>query len=84
MTQGVSYSVSVKEHGRMNLPKDLRAGLGLEEGDELVFILLEDGRAEVVPQRLIAKRGMGLFANLKQANNETDLFIAERRAEADT
>lgn len=80
MTQ---YTVPVKEHGRLNLPKKLRAALHLQEGDDLVFRITSSGVAEVVSASTLAGRGLGLFAQFKQMESETDAFLAERRAEAD-
>ncbi len=78
-----SFTVSVKDHGRLNLPKGLRAALHLQDGDDLVFRVKSDGVAEVVSASTLAERGTGLFVHLKQEDSETDAFIAERRAQAD-
>lgn len=78
-----SFTVSVKEHGRLNLPKSLRAALHLGEHDDLIFRLREDGVAEVVSATTLARRSTGLFAHLKQADSETDTFLAERRTESE-
>lgn len=78
-----NFTVSVKDHGRMNLPKSLRAALQLQDGDDLVFRVNADGVAEVVSASTLARRGTGLFAHLKQEASETDAFLAERRAEAE-
>lgn len=80
MTQ---YTVPVKEHGRLNLPKSLRAALHLQDGDDLIFRLTTEGVAEVVSASTLAGRGLGLFASVKTEESETDAFLAERRAEAD-
>lgn len=78
-----SFTVPVKDHGRMNLPKSLRAALHLQDGDDLVFRLTSSGIAEVVSTSTLAKRSRGLFTHLKQEDSETDTFLAERRAEAE-
>lgn len=78
-----SFTVSVKEHGRLNLPKGLRAALHLREQDDLIFRVRPDGVAEVVSATTIAQRSSGLFAHLRQEDSETDAFLAERRAESD-
>lgn len=78
-----SFTVSVREHGRLNLPKSLRAALHLQDQDDLIFRVRPDGVAEVVSATTLAQRGTGLFAYLKQHDSETDDFLAERRAEAD-
>ncbi|MDV6376578.1 AbrB/MazE/SpoVT family DNA-binding domain-containing protein [Deinococcus arenicola] len=79
----LQYTVAVKDHGRLNLPKSLRAALHLQDGDDLVFRVNSDGVAEVVSASTLAQRGTGLFVHLKQEDSETDAFLAERRAEAD-
>ena len=82
MTSAEQFSVSVKAHGRVNLPKELRRALGVSEGQILIFRLRPDGSAEVVTAQAIARRGRGLFAHLKQVESETDAFLEERRREA--
>ena len=82
MTTDRQFKVSLKEHGRLNLPKRLREALDAHEGEDLIFQLSEDGRAEVMTAATIAKKGRGLFAHLKQLEDETADFIAERHREA--
>ncbi|AFZ69495.1 AbrB/MazE/SpoVT family DNA-binding domain-containing protein [Deinococcus peraridilitoris] len=77
------FAVSVREHGRLNLPKELREALGVKEGENLIFRVKEDGSAEVVTPQTLARRGRGLFTYLKQVESETDDFIAQRRKEAE-
>ena len=83
MTSAEQFAVPVKEHGRVNLPKELRRALGVSEGQTLIFRLRPDGSAEVVTAQAIAKRGRGLFAHLRQVESETDAFLEERRQESD-
>lgn len=78
-----SFTVSVREHGRVNLPKSLRSALGVSEHDNLVFTVRPDGVAEVISASVLAQRSQGLFGHLKTEDNETDAFISERRAEVD-
>lgn len=77
------FTVPVKEHGRMNLPKNLRAALHLREGDDLIFRITSSGVAEVVSASTLAHRGLGLFVPFKKEDSETDAFLAERHAEAE-
>ncbi len=77
------FSVSVKEHGRVNLPKDLRTALRLKEGESLIFQVRDDGSAEVVTPQTLARRGRGIFVHLKEAESETDAFLEDRRQEAE-
>lgn len=83
MPQPSHYSVAVKEHGRVNLPRELRRSLDLQEGDALIFQVRPDGSAVVTTQTAAARRGRGIFAHLKTEASETDTFLAERRAEAE-
>lgn len=78
-----TFTVNVRGHGRLNLPKKLREALGLKAQDELVFQLQDDGTAAVIPASVLAARGVGMFRHLKQTDSETDVFLAERRAEAE-
>ncbi|BDP43283.1 hypothetical protein DAETH_32520 (plasmid) [Deinococcus aetherius] len=75
--------MSIKEHGRMNLPKELREALRVKEGESLIFRVREDGSAEVITPQTLARRGRGLFAHLKRVESKTDAFIEERRQETD-
>lgn len=76
------FTVSVREHGRVNLPKSLRAALHLQDHDDLIFRVRGDGVAEVISASTLAARSTGLFAHLKREESETDTFLSERRAEA--
>lgn len=78
-----NFTVPIREHGRLNLPKRLREALGIMDTGELVFTIRPDGVAEVVSAQTLAQRSTGLFRHLKIEDSETDAFIAERRAEAD-
>jgi bifunctional DNA-binding transcriptional regulator/antitoxin component of YhaV-PrlF toxin-antitoxin module len=78
-----NFTVSVREHGRLNLPKSLRTALHLQDRDDLIFRVRSDGVAEVISATTLAQRGIGLFVHLKQEDSETDAFLAERRAEAE-
>ena len=77
------FTVQVREHGRLNLPKSLRQTLGLEGEGHLVFRVRDDGSVEVVSAHALAHRARGMFRHLKTEESETDTFIAERRQEAD-
>ena len=77
------FTVQVKDHGRLNLPKSLRQTLGIEGEGSLVFRVKEDGSVEVISADALANRSRGLFKHLKTEESETDTFITERREEAD-
>lgn len=77
------FSVTVKENGRVNLPSGLRNRLQLHEGEDLIFRVRDDGSAEVITRTVLAQRGRGLFAHLKIVEDETALFLQERRQETE-
>lgn len=75
--------VVVGDRGRVVLPSDIRARLGLEPGDRMLLSAEEDGSLRLRPYRAVAKLGMGLLADLAPGDGSmVDELIAERRAEA--
>lgn len=83
ISQLSQFSITVKENGRVNLPSGLRSCLQLHEGDDLIFRVRDDGSAEVITRAVLAQRGRGLFAHLKTVEDETSLFLQERRQETE-
>jgi AbrB family looped-hinge helix DNA binding protein len=73
-------SVRVGPKGRVVLPIEARRALGIQEGDELVAILEEDGIRLMTRQAAIASL-RGLLG--KGEGSLIDELIAERRAEAE-
>jgi AbrB family transcriptional regulator, stage V sporulation protein T len=80
----MSYHVKVAANGRLVLPAELRARLGLQGGGELTIIETDDGGFELTTMRQVIER-------IQRENREligdrpgftVDDFIAERRAEA--
>ena len=78
-----SRELVVGDRGRVVLPSDIRAALGLEPGDRMLLSTEPDGSLRLRPYRAVAKRGLGLLADLApRGGSMVDELIAERRAEA--
>jgi AbrB family looped-hinge helix DNA binding protein len=82
MSEPIRRTVQVAENGRMNLPADMRRGLGLNGPGRVILTQDEDGiRISTVDQAL--KRIRALAAPFAQGRaSVVDEFLAERRAEA--
>jgi AbrB family looped-hinge helix DNA binding protein len=75
--------VVVGDRGRVVLPSDIRAALGLEPGDRMLLSTDPDGSLRLRPYRAVARQGLGLLADLAPGEESmVDELIAERRAEA--
>jgi AbrB family looped-hinge helix DNA binding protein len=75
--------VVVGDRGRVVLPSDIRASLGLEPGDRMLLSTDADGSLRLRPYRTVAAQGLGLLADLAPGGDSmVDELIAERRAEA--
>ena len=75
----------VDKHGRIVIPADIRAALGLEPGEE-VSLEVNDGRLEIqnVTRAIRESRGIARrLGNIDPSRSIVDEFIAERRAEAE-
>lgn len=81
MTQ-LSYTIEVKENGRVNLPAGLRSQLHLNAGDKLMVRVSGEGRAELVTASTVVKESRGLYRHLRGEGSVTDELIGERHAEA--
>ena len=82
MAEPLRRTVQVAANGRMNLPADMRRGLGLNGAGRVILTQDEDGiRISTVDQAL--KRIRALAAPFAQGRaSVVDEFLAERRAEA--
>ena len=75
--------IVVGDRGRVVLPSDIRATLGLEPGDRMLLTTDADGSLRLRPYRAVAAQGLGLLADLAPGGDSmVDELIAERRAEA--
>jgi AbrB family looped-hinge helix DNA binding protein len=77
------WSTKVTSGGRVVLPAEVRAALGLTDGTS-VRIRLDDGQVVIVPVREILRKIQEKWRRLvPQDRSMVDEFIAERRAEAE-
>jgi bifunctional DNA-binding transcriptional regulator/antitoxin component of YhaV-PrlF toxin-antitoxin module/predicted RNase H-like HicB family nuclease len=76
------YRLTLGEHGRLELPAELRRSLGLEAGTDLVAF--REGHRLVLERREDAVAEMAaMLAHLRREGvSAVDELIAERRAEA--
>lgn len=74
-------AVQVREAGRIVVPAELRAALGIEEGDTLTARVV-DGEIHLMPLATAIKRAQALVREFVPAGaNLVDELIAERRGE---
>jgi AbrB family looped-hinge helix DNA binding protein len=75
--------VVVGDRGRLVLPSDIRAELGLEPGTRMLLSADDDGSLRLRPYRAVAQKTLGALADLAPAEESmVDELIAERRREA--
>lgn len=77
-----SYTIEVKENGRVNLPAGLRSQLNLSAGDKMTVRVSGEGRAELVTASTVLREARGLYRHLRGEGSVTDELIGERHAEA--
>ncbi len=76
--------VVVGDRGRIVLPADLRAKLGLERGSRLLLRSEADGSLSLLPYRAVADSGRGMLSGLApESESMVDELLAERRREAE-
>jgi bifunctional DNA-binding transcriptional regulator/antitoxin component of YhaV-PrlF toxin-antitoxin module len=79
---GLPVSLPVKAAGRVLLPAELRATLGVREGDDLVGEL-RDGELRLMSRATALRRAQSLVRQHVPAGTSlVDEMLAERRAEA--
>jgi AbrB family looped-hinge helix DNA binding protein len=82
MSEPIRRTVQVAENGRMNLPADMRRGLGLNGPGRVILTQDEDGIRITTADQAI-RRIRALAAPFAQGQaSVVDEFLAERRAEA--
>lgn len=77
-----SYTIEVKENGRVNLPAGLRSQLHLNAGDKLTVRVSGEGRAELVTASTVIRETRGLYRQLRGEGSVVDELIEERHTEA--
>jgi AbrB family looped-hinge helix DNA binding protein len=79
----VKRQVTVGDRGRVVLPADVRAELGIEAGARMLLSTEQDGSLRLRPYRSVADRNRGLLADLLPAGTSmVEELLAERRREA--
>ena len=77
-----TYSVQVKENGRVLLPAELRSALGVSEGETLSATVV-GGELRLVPQAVALRRARELVRQAIPADARlVDGLIEERRKDA--
>lgn len=75
--------VVVGDRGRVVLPADVRAELGLKPGTRMLLSTEADGSVRLRPYRAVADRNRGVLADIAPAEESlVDELLSERRREA--
>jgi AbrB family looped-hinge helix DNA binding protein len=75
--------VVVGDRGRLVLPSEVRAALGLKPGSRMLLSTEKDGSLRLRPYRSVADQGRGMLSSLSPAGDSmVDELLAERRREA--
>ncbi|MFT4299407.1 MAG: AbrB/MazE/SpoVT family DNA-binding domain-containing protein [Aeromicrobium sp.] len=77
----MNATVTVGKQGRIVIPAEVRAALGLEPGEELRVSV--EGRAVVLQRQRDAVRALWGYAKRDDGRSLVDELIAERRAAAE-
>jgi AbrB family looped-hinge helix DNA binding protein len=76
-----SKTMELGDNGRVVIPKEVRRTLGVEKGDEVMFIV-EDGEVRLTTRAALVKKLSGSFVADDQRNLTREL-LEERRKEAE-
>lgn len=77
------YHVTVDERGRVMLPAEIRAQLGIRHGDRVALILEDDGTMALKTRDVAIRNLRGMFKHLAPKDHfASDDLIAERRRQA--
>lgn len=77
-----SLSTKISAGGRIVLPAQMRANLGIKEGDELL-ITVADGEIRITPKALALQNALNIARHYITASPSlSDELIAERRSDA--
>lgn len=74
----VTGSTTLRDRGRVTIPKAVRERLGLSEGDTLLFRVTPSGNAEVVPMAQVPRDQVWFYAEEMQrrvAEAEEDIAL---------
>jgi AbrB family looped-hinge helix DNA binding protein len=76
-------SIVVGDRGRVVLPSEVRAALGIRQGTKMLLSTEPDGSLRLRPYAVVAAESRGLLTQLAPAGvSLIDELLAERRAEA--
>jgi AbrB family looped-hinge helix DNA binding protein len=75
-----SKTMELGENGRVVIPKEIRQTLGIEKGDEVMFII-ENGEVKLTTRAVLVKKLSGSFAT-DDKRDLTQELLDERRKEA--
>jgi len=76
-----AYTAKLEKSGRIVIPADCRAALGLRPGDQVV-LRLEDGELRLLSRKQALRRAQALVRSASGGASLSQMLIAERRAEA--
>jgi AbrB family looped-hinge helix DNA binding protein len=76
-----AFPVHLRSRGRIVLPAQIRTGLNLREGDELVVTVEPDTSLRLTSVRQVLGEIRGLYKARAGNRSLADELIAERRAE---
>ncbi|TBH21194.1 MULTISPECIES: AbrB/MazE/SpoVT family DNA-binding domain-containing protein [Thermus] len=77
------YVLQVGSKGRVVLPAEVRAALGVGEGERLLLTLESDGTVSLKPMRKVVEEVYGLYKDLVPPGvSLVEELIRERREEA--
>lgn len=83
MTVANAYRLKVQAQGRVVVPTDVRADLGVQEGDELILLKDEQGYRLTSKRQLIGELQGSLKKSGAAADRDlTQELLDDRRAEA--
>jgi AbrB family looped-hinge helix DNA binding protein len=75
-------SAKISAGGRIVLPAQMRASLGIHEGDELLISVV-NGEIHITPKALALQNALAIArTHLAGSPDLSDALIADRRAEA--
>ncbi len=85
MTSLPAYHLKLQAQGRVVVPSDVRADLGVQEGDELI-LLKEEGGYRLTSRRLLVAslRGIVKKRGAAAGRDLTQELLDDRRAEAES
>jgi AbrB family looped-hinge helix DNA binding protein len=82
--QAVERQIVLGDRGRVVLPSEIRAQLGLGTGSRLLLSTEADGSLRLRPYRSVADMNRGLLTGLAPGGESiVDELLAERRREAE-